>query len=727
MGWTIAPLLPVWLIAILAVAGIAACLVQFRTVTGRLGPGRGLFLSCLRLGALMLAILFVLNPSVTGETTHRLIPTVAVLVDTSLAMGLPGASGGGTRLDDARALLTGGSPGLLSSLGPSYDVRLYALGPELREIGVKDLAGLKADSRAGDLQDALKALSGRASCVVLVSDGTLIGGDRAANSLSGAPPVLSVAVGGRDGYKDVMISSVRFPQVAYRGRETTVEATIRSYGYKDATVPVVLKEGNRILAAKTVRLGRDASEANLSFPFAATEVGPHRLSVSVQPQVGEGITENNTADLSLKVARDKIRLLMVSGSPSPGYRLMRLALKNDPTVDLLSFVILRTPSNVINVPLNEQSLIPFPVDTLFGKELKDFDIVAFDNLPLHFYINEKHLTAVREFVQGGGALAMIGGPSLSDDGRLASGPLSSVLPVTFEAPDYRRGANASLRLTAAGLAHPLTRLFADREYNGRLWKEMAPLDGINLVKPVGAATVLLETGGVPSHPVLAVGGYGKGRVLVLGTDYSWKWAAGAVAKGGDNAAYLRFIERMVRWLARDPGLDRMTIRLPELPGITGESIEVKIGTDEGEGGRAEPPLFSVFGPDGSKITSEVKPGASGGEFIGSFVPPRRGAYRLTVKSTTGAIEETVTIGTAMDTLDGAPKPEILKAVSAATGGRALSGGEGLEGAISAYAGQDRKSFTERKEAPLRRNYYALAVLTVLLCGEWYLRRRWGLA
>ena len=52
----------------------------------------------------------------------------------------------------------------------------------------------------------------------------------------------------------------------------------------------------------------------------------------------------------MKVVRDKIRVLMVSGNPSMNYRFMRTALKNDPSIDLLSFVILRTPSDILNVP-----------------------------------------------------------------------------------------------------------------------------------------------------------------------------------------------------------------------------------------------------------------------------------------------------------------------------------------------------------------------------------------
>jgi uncharacterized membrane protein len=572
--------------------------------------------------------------------------------------------------------------------------------------------------------EALKVLAGRASCAVFLSDGALIGQN--AVQEPNAPPVIAVPLGDADHYKDVMIRGVRFPQVAFRGRETTIEASIGSHGYEGATVPILLKDGGKLLTARNVRLNKDDAETAVSFPFAPGDVGTHNLSVSIQPQAGEAITENNTADFSLKVARDKIRILMVTGSPSLNYRYLRLALKNDPSIDLLSFVILRTPSNVINVPLNEQSLIPFPVDTLFSKELKEFDLLIFDNLPIHLYLNQKHLEGIRDFVRGGGAFAMIGGPDLSDNGSLASSALSDILPMDCEGIDYRRARQDGVRLTPAGAVHPLMRLSSDKEHNGRLWKEMAPLDGINLLKPKRSSTVLLETVGAPARPVLALVGFGKGRVLVLGTDYAWEWSAGMVAKGRDNWAYLQFVERMVRWLTKDPGLDPLSITLPEGPAEAGEEVIVKIGVPEEPSGPTGQPLFSVFGPDGVKTESLVKAGGSPGEFIGSFTPSRRGTYRMKVETLDSALVDALAVGKAMDRIDGVPRPGVLERLAAQTGGKVASDASGILKALDSYAAKKRKTFTEKREMPLWSSYYALASIIALLSGEWYLRRRWGL-
>ena len=86
----------------------------------------------------------------------------------------------------------------------------------------------------------------------------------------------------------------------------------------------------------------------------------------------------------------------------------------------------------------------------------------------------------------------------------------------------------------------------------------------------------------------------------------------------------------------------------------------------------------------------------------------------------------MTVGTVMDRLDGVPRPEALSSVTAATGGKVVSGERDLREAVISYAEKGRKSFVEKRETPLWSTYSALAVLIALLSAEWYLRRRWGL-
>jgi len=449
------------------------------------------------------------------------------------------------------------------------------------------------------------------------------------------------------------------------------------------------------------------------------------------------LVSNNSFNLSVKVVRDKIRILMVSGNPSMNYRFMRTTLKNDPSIDLLSFVILRTPSDILNVPPQEMSLIPFPVETLFSKEIKNFDLLIFDNFKYNLYLSPHHLESIREFVRGGGGFAMIGGPNLLNEGRYAMTPIGEILPVRFaEKEDYRRDSRVGVMLSRAGVAHPITRLSSDTAGDTAgddaqrlsFWKEMPPLDGFNLLEAKSSAIVLLESAdGIP-WPLLTVSNYGNGRVLTLATDYSWKWYMGMVARGKGNHAYLRLMDRMVRWLTKDPGLDPVQITLPESTGSAGQEIEIRIKLREED---LSPNLrsmvsFSVLNPDGTKIESRIKPTGQSGEYLGSFLSQKGGIYKLKVETSADHLEESMVVAGLLEGLDAAPDHEQLKKISASTGGKFLSKSVNLSKEIEGYARKGEGRFIEEKRSSVWARPFVMVLVLGFLIVEWFFRRRWGL-
>ena len=160
---------------------------------------------------------------------------------------------------------------------------------------------------------------------------------------------------------------------------------------------------------------------------------------------------------------------------------------------------------------------------------------------------------------------MIGGPNLFSEGRYGLSPVGELLPFRFvEKEFYRRESSSRVQLSRTEVDHPILRFSEDSDADRRrLWREMPALDGINPVAAKKSATVLIETAdGIP-WPILIVSDFGKGRVLALATDYAWKWYIGMVARGEGNQHYLRFVHRMIRWLAKDPSLDAVHILLPE--------------------------------------------------------------------------------------------------------------------------------------------------------------------
>jgi uncharacterized membrane protein len=721
----ISPVFPLWLISLFLFLGLGAAIYQYWLLRKRLGSPRAAVLSLLRLGALFLIISFALNFSLWVRKEQKVTQSLAILLDTSQSMNLPRAAGRDSRLDEAKGILLDGPMPLLKSLAGRFNVKLFGLGESLRSLETEDLGNLKAGGKEGDLTEAIDKLADKHSMVVLLSDGNL----KWKSDFSKRLPVVAVPMGDPKGYQDILIKAIQAPAMAFRGREVVMDVTVKGYGYKGLTLPVHLKEGRKLITAKNISFNENAAEVTIPLSFTPEELGSHHLSIGVSPQFGESLTSNNTVSFSLKVMKDKIRILMISGCPSLSYRFMRMAFKNDPSIDLLSFVILRTPSDIINVPLQEQSLIPLPIETLFAKELKNFDLLIFDNLPSHLYLKPTYFESVREFVRGGGSFAMIGGPFFSDEGGYIGSAIEEILPVRLsEKEDYRRGSSWRVRLSRAGKDHPITRFSSDEEYNINLWKEMPPLDGINVMVTKNSGATLLESEDRTLQPILAVGQYGSGRVMVLATDYSWKWYMGMVAKGKDNWPYLTLMERMVRWLTKDPSLDSIQITLPEKRGWVGQEMEIRFKVREENilSSRKRVISMSVFDPRGLKIKAQVKTAGQGSDYLGSFLPEKEGTYTLKIETPTSQLEEHLIIPSPLEGLDARPHPEGLKMISADTGGRFLSSEDDLLKEIETYAKKTESCFIELKSSPLWERPYSFIFVLVLLTTEWYLRKRWGL-
>jgi hypothetical protein len=307
--------------------------------------------------------------------------------------------------------------------------------------------------------------------------------------------------------------------------------------------------------------------------------------------------------------------------------------------------------------------------------------------------------------------------------------MEDVLPVsTAGKGEYQRETAVKVKLTRSGRSHPITRLEATEKENLNLWKEMPTLDGINRLQMKTSATALLESGdGIPS-PIVSVGKYGQGRVLVLATDYSWKWRMGMVERGRGQWAYHRFVERSVRWLTRDPGLDPIQVLLPEEGFRRGQKREVRVRVrSEEESAQTQGAVqFSVFDPMGVKIGAEFKFSGRPGEYLASFTPEKGGTHKLKVETAGGSVEESVEISEPIEERDGLPDHERLRMIAQSTGGKFLSPKDDLLQELLSAAEKRESRYLEERRTPLWAHFPLPALILALLSAEWYFRRRWGL-
>jgi len=743
--------LPWWVIALVGLGTGALLVQQFLSLKQRLALGQSSFLVFLRTCVYILLIFFLLGPALVDKRVTKLRRPLTVLIDSSASMAFPASSKatqdgkpGKSRLDLVREKLLNGQEPLIQKLNRDYDLRLYRFGTSVEPISPGSLSQLKAQDEGTRLLELLPRAAtdaGAQSGILLFTDG-ITNGDQ--KTLDGTPalsvPIFTVGVGETEGFTDVRIAEVRAPEFAFRGREFKIDLTVQAYGLKGKSVPLYFNRGKNLITSRPVAIDSDSFEQKITFSFNPKELGTHSFSLSIPAQPGEQITENNHKEFKVDVHRDKIRVLTLSGSPAWNYRFLRMAMKQDPLIELVSFVFLRTPTDTVDVPDNQLSLIPFPIDDIFLEELKNFDVVFFDDFSHRAYFNPVYLERVKDFVRDGGGLAMLGGFRSFDSGGYAESALKDVLPVELDNKGrYQTQATVRPVLTASGKVHPITRLLPDPKANEEAWAKMPPLADLNQVRGARGETLLSASGdgAATGSPLLTIGRFGKGRSLALMTDDVWRWNFIAVGNRETPQNHLKLIRQAVRWLAQEPAFEQVQIR-PIPTSRPGEKVAIKLRVlkDDFTPTAQASVQLRVFGPEGEPSLVSATADSEEGEYTGEYTPTKEGSYRVEAEAnlagkTLGRDKTSFSVAFPYgESDDGRPRTDLLKQIAKASHGEFFSINDWNDKALDKIAAKLEShapsQIVEQRQTRLWSTLWPFSIILALLSVEWWMRRKWGL-
>ena len=263
---------------------------------------------------------------------------------------------------------------------------------------------------------------------------------------------LHALITGHEGERQRRIELVEAPRYGIVGKDQIIAR-------ESSTAPTTASRSTSRCAATARRSRRSNAKVGERIDVKAPieHAGPNVIELEVAPVEGELAADSNRAVVNIEGVRDKLRVLLVSGKPHPGERMWRNLLKSDANVDLVHFTILRPPEKGADgTPINELSLIAFPVADLFGRKIKDFDLIIFDRYAQQSILPYVYLDNIVKYVRDGGALLMAEGPEFATPDGLYYSPLGDISPAeptaTTSRPPYR-----ARRLRRTGERHPVTR------------------------------------------------------------------------------------------------------------------------------------------------------------------------------------------------------------------------------------------------------------------------------
>jgi len=602
-----------------------------------------------------------------------------------------------------------------NSANPSQPVT--ALGDSLRQV----LAANRGQPIAG---------------VLVITDGASNRGlhpaEAAAQARQDGVPLLIYGVGVTEP-RDIVLRSLDAPRLGFLNERIAVRARLGANGYEGQSVRVELRDSatGPLLASQDVALPAKGSlEVNLS--FTANKAGEFVLEAFVPPQPGEASADNNKVSAKIRILDQRIKVFMIEQEPRWDYRHLLDFLQDDRRLALRAVLLDGDPS--LQAMPGSVFLPGLPDNR---EELYKSDILLLGDVDPG-RLGTERMRLIRDWVdQGGGGLVFLCGQKFAPYSYVGT-PLEALLPIIPPriAPQSQpiNTPPPSIRLTpsAAGRRSPILRLADNETASLKIWNTLPPVKWVaEGVRPRAGAEILLETEaairGQPGTPVLARQRFGRGQVMYLGFEETYRWRS----KLGQKY-YASIWGQLFQALSLDRlegaskqvqlRLERNDYELGERVVITGKLYQAnfapliadlvpgEITGPPAADGSASPPIAVSLSP----VPQEP------GSYRLEFTPTRAGQYALTTALDPKSPVEFQIEEARLEQTETALNLDMLEAMAKASGGE-LFREEDL------HRLPERLKETSGKVTSIRRlelfaSPVLMGILFLLLGAEWIVRR-----
>lgn len=429
-------------------------------------------------------------------------------------------------------------------------------------------------------------------------------------------PLFFVGIGDDHELRDLKLHDLQVEDTVYVNDRVVFEARLTGRGYRNLTVPVLLKERDKDgtekeLAREMVTVDPSGKPVRIRLRYQPDTAGEKLYIIEVVPPKEDedkgGISYSNLRlQRTIFVQESKIiKVLYVEGGPRYEYRFIKSLLereRQDAKKRTVELKVLLIEADADFPRQDSTAISEFPFNKV---ELFQYDVIILGDVdPQSPRLGDRKLRDLADFVrERGGGLLMIAGPLYSPH-AYRNTPLADVLPIEpgIAVPEEpaERTKGYRLELTPVGRLHPIFRFSPNDEENMEIMRTLAPMywwaDGYHL-KPAAEilavhpkATAGKARQGEDSRLPLVVQHFvGAGRCMFFGFDETWRWRFRE-----DEIRFNQFWIQTIRYLSRsrvsrtDLRLDRqtpyrqgepikVTVRFPDNMPLPGQMEQMKAG------------------------------------------------------------------------------------------------------------------------------------------------------
>jgi len=695
-----------------------AAWVAYRFTLPPVARWKRFLLIALRGAALALTLLLLCEPLLRLVVTSTRPPALAVLFDNSRSMKIRDRQG--DRAEALTALLRSSAirniPQGGGILAGTFGVRTGELTPSLPE-------SLALNEEATDIASMLRLLADRKEtqnirAALLLTDGVYTLGQ---NPLHEAErlglPLFTVGIGDSAEQKDVLITKIVTNDLVYSDTEVPVDVTVKSSGYADKRVEVVLLQGAREIARTALTVDEGTREYPVHLTYVPQGEGTQKFTVRVSGLDGELTVENNRKAFFSRVLKSRLRILILAGGPTPDLAVIRQTLSEERHLDVRSFTQ-RAGRGYYDGEFRQSVLDS--ADCLVT--------IGFPTAATPDQLLQPVLTAV---TTGRKPLLFIDGKGV-DEARLRS--LSTVLPFTGTGLTSNEQ-YVFLSPAATQRNHPI---LAAGTVGTEAWDRLPPIyrrQAAFRARPEAQVLATVRTQNTATtEPLLLIRSVNRQKSLAVLGYGLWRWRLMAQGNADTERLLSGFLATGIRWLTtRDDDRPVKTVTTRDMY-TQGEPVEF-VGQiyDAGATPVDNAQLTVTVQREGKELSMMLRP-IGNGRYEGNIdgLAPGEYSYRAAAAIDGQALGEDrgkFSVGELdLEFLDTRMNAALLRQLAARTGGRYYRPDElnGLSSALSTLPSFAAREVREVTTLELWNWRVMLGIIVFLFGVEWLIRKRSGM-
>lgn len=479
-----------------------------------------IILIALRSLAIILILCLIFEPIITLTRKKIIVPKIFLFNDNSNSIA---AKDSLKRLDENIALLEN-----LETLGKEH-VELFTFGLKPKHISFDSLNRIKYNEPITNFSKAVSLLKNseeNISAAVIISDGIITDGSNPIYEAEKLQfPIFTIGIGDTAAQKDILVKDVLFNQYIYADNQTEIEALIWQTGFNKNIVRASLFEEDKLIQTKDVELN-ESGLTKVKFDYTPTRADEKKLRISISQLNGESNFSNNQKTFFVNVLKNKIKVALISGSPSPDLSVISQALNNDKNIEVKKIIQVSANKfwdNPKSTDIDSANIL-FLVDFPLSNTPQNFVDQVFSSIELKskpYFILLSHNTDLR---------------------RLRN--YEKVLPFSF-----KNITDNYVQIQPSLFSSTITSIFSNSAFQNE-WINLPPLtkSASDFIPKPGSDVLVKGTirNFSSNEPIIVTSNIGNQRSVAILAGDIWRWQLLAAEK--NPLFFQNFINNISKWL-----------------------------------------------------------------------------------------------------------------------------------------------------------------------------------